>query len=395
MTDPKKSKVLIVGASAAGMATATSLRRRGHEGQIVVLGSETHVPYDRPPLSKQYQTQDWVAERIHLVPNERISELNLELVLGVGAESLDLAAREVHDSAGTRHTYDQLVIATGLVPRRLSHLAAVSPLELRTLDDARRLKAAVRPGSRIAIVGAGFIGLESASTSCQLGAEVTVVEPIGAPLADRIGRDAAARLVALHEQHGVRVLTGASVESAQMRGEEAVLALADGREVVADEVLVSVGSIPCTEWLRGNGFDLSNGVLCDEFSRVVPGVWAAGDIARWYHAGYAMHLRVEHRTNATEQGQHVAAGIMGELLPYTPLPFFWTDHYDVRIQLAGRITPGAVESHVEIEGREDAFLRLFHEEGRLQAVLAWNTPRALLPYRRQLASALAVERVSS
>ncbi|WP_198664493.1 NAD(P)/FAD-dependent oxidoreductase [Jiangella endophytica] len=392
MSHGKGARVLVVGASAAGFSAAAALRRRGHHGPITLLGAERHPPYDRPPLSKQYQTHGWDAERLGLATRERLAGLDLELRLGVRAAALDLSERVVEDDDGGRHRYDQLVIATGLVPRRLAALAGVPTLELRTLEDADRLKAALRPGSRLAVVGAGFVGLEGAATARRLGADVTVVEPVAHPLADRIGSRAATRLCRLHEANGVDLRCGSSVAGGRVDGDGTVLELSDGTELLADAVLVAVGASPSTGWLRDSGLDIIDGVRCDEYSRVAESVWAAGDVARWRHIGYGEWLRVEHRTNATEQGQQVAAGIHGELTPYVPVPFFWTDHYDVRVQLAGRYRDGLTETDVELPDRPGASVTLFHAGDELRAALAWNAPKELHRYRRELLARFAMER---
>ncbi|WP_238007007.1 FAD/NAD(P)-binding oxidoreductase [Dactylosporangium sp. AC04546] len=396
MTDVKQARVVIVGGSAAGMSTATALRRRGHDGPITVLSAERHLPYDRPPLSKQYQTHGWELDRLLLLPADRLAALALDIRPGVAAESADLAAGVVRDDTGAHHPYDHLVIATGLVPRGLPTLAGLPALQLRTLEDAGRLRAALRPGTHVAVIGAGFIGLECAATARSLGAEVTVVEPVAEPLANRLGADTAARLRSLHADQGVRLRTGVTVDvGARLPDGRTRLTLADTSTVDADVVLVAVGAAPCVDWLHDTGIDVSDGVLCDEYSRVRERVWAVGDIARWHHRGYDELIRIEHRTNAIEQGQHVAAGIHGELRPYRPLPFFWTDHYDVRLQMAGRYTPAAVETHVDVPGRDDAFLKLFHAGGDLRAVLAWNAPKQLVPYRRELLARLDNDRVTA
>ncbi|MEU0482121.1 FAD-dependent oxidoreductase [Streptosporangium sp. NPDC006013] len=390
-----RDTVVVVGASAAGLATATALRRGGHEGTITVLGDEPDAGYDRPPLSKQYLTGGWAADRLRLVSDDGLRALRLDLRGGVRAVGLDVAGRTVLDDQGDRHHYDQLVIATGLRPRRIPALDAVGAHVLRTLDDAARLRDRLRPGLRMLVVGAGFLGLETAATAARAGLAVTVVEPVERPLAARIGEEASARLLALHRAHGVVLRVGATVVDARRNGDVTIVRLSDGDEIAADVVLVAVGSVPCTEWLAGSGLDVRDGVLGDAYCAVADRVWAAGDVARWMHLGYGRHLRLEHRTNATEQGRHVAASILGHRAPFLPVPFFWTDHFDARVQVAGIIGPDAEETREEIPGRPGAALHLFHEGGRLTAVLAWNAARELGRHRGRLLEGMTLEGAGS
>lgn len=393
MTAQTQPSVLVVGASAAGLATATALRRRGHTGPIRVLGEEVHTPYDRPPLSKHFLAGDWGSDRLDLVPPARLADLDIDLRLGVRAESLDRTNQVVTDSDGAEHPYDELVIATGLRSRMLASFPAESVHVLRTVDDARKLGSALGPGKDLVVIGAGFIGLETAATAAKLGSTVTVVEPMAEPLANRLGAFTAERLLALHRAHGieVRVGIGATGVTTDREG-RSVVSIGTTDRLYADAVLLAVGSVPNAEWLEGSGVIVEDGIVCDEFSRAAEHVWAAGDIARWTHVAYGRSIRVEHRTNATEQGQHVAAGILGQLAPYTPVPFFWTDQFDAKIQLAGTFGPDSVETHVPVEGKKDSYLRLFHEEGRLVAALGWNAARELNDYRRELAHLLSPER---
>lgn len=389
MTTQAQPSVLVVGASAAGLATATALRRRGHTGRITVLGDEVHVPYDRPPLSKHYLADDWGLDRLDLVPPARLADLDLDLRLGVRAASLDLGHRIVSDTDGVEHSYDELVIATGLRPRMLPDFPPETVHVLRTVDDAGNLRRALGAGKHLVVIGAGFIGLETAATAAKLGATVTVVEPMTRPLSNRLGAHTAERLLALHGAHGVDVRVGVSATGVTTDREgRSGLSLSTEDRLRADAVLLAVGSVPNAEWLQGSGVVISDGVVCDEFSRAAEHVWAAGDIARWTHVAYGRSIRVEHRTNATEQGQQVAAGILGHLAPYTPVPFFWTDQFDAKIQLAGTFGPDSVETHLDVEGKKGSYLRLFHEEGRLVAALGWNAARELNDYRRELARSL-------
>jgi NADPH-dependent 2,4-dienoyl-CoA reductase/sulfur reductase-like enzyme len=382
------TRVLVVGASAAGLATATALRRKGYAGRITVLGAEPHAPYDRPPLSKQHLAGEWHHDRLRLAPPDVLSGLDLDLRTGTAAVSLDLSSRLVRDEHGGVHAFDHLVVATGLRPRRLGTLADVDPLVLRTMEDGVRLRDAVTAGSRVLVVGAGFLGLEAAATLNTLGARVLLLDPVASPLADRIGASTAQLLLDLHRARGVEIRTGVTVATATRTAAGIEISDSGRGTYTVDLVLESVGSVPSTEWLEGSGLELGDGVVCDERSSAADGIWAAGDVARWYHVGYGRSMRIEHRTNATDHGQHVAGAILGDPSPYTPLPFFWTDHYDARIQLAGRIPPNGEETLVPVEGRPASHLRLFHEHGELVGVLGWNAPREIGRYRRELAAAV-------
>jgi NADPH-dependent 2,4-dienoyl-CoA reductase/sulfur reductase-like enzyme len=398
--------VLIVGASAAGLATATALRRKGFAGDITLLGDEDVTPYDRPPLSKQFLSGSWGPEQLDLMPQDRLAGLDVALLLGRRATAAHLDDHQVDDDRGNTHRYDDLVIATGLRARELPATDVAGVLTLRTRGDAERLRSLLSPGARLVIVGAGFLGLEIAATARRLAAHVTVVEPAQQPLADRLGQDISRRLQDLHTQNGVELILGTGVRGfatdrplpgpfvdaggepdapGAVRGVE----LTDGRTIAADVVLVAIGGVPCTDWLSGSGLNLDGGVVCDEYCRAAPDVWAAGDVARWLHLGLNRHARLEHRTNATEMGQAVASGITGDLRPYLPVPFFWTDHYDVRVQVAGVISSDSTASVVSGTNDGDAFLSVFQEDGRAVAALGWNAPRELGAYRRELIRANA------
>jgi 3-phenylpropionate/trans-cinnamate dioxygenase ferredoxin reductase subunit len=279
---------------------------------------------------------------------------------------------------------------------------------LRTLAHAQSLRASLLstgPGTRdqrLVIVGGGFLGLEVAASARNLGAQVTVVEPVpGDPLASRIGPVAAAKLVELHRAQGVRVLTGVGVTTltgdtdapspyVESGGEPdrrqpvREVHLTDGTVLPADVVLVAIGSDPCVEWLESSGLLVDDGVVCDEYCAAGPNIWAAGDVARWLHRGLDRHVRLEHRTNATEQGRHVAQNILGAKLPFEPVPFFWTDHFATKIQLAGTLAPSAEATIVEGDIASDAFVQTFSVGGVLRGVLCWNSPRRMTAYRNLL-----------
>ena len=381
------SRVVIVGGSAAGLATAEALRRFHYDGELVVVGDEVCDAYDRPPLSKQVLAGEWDEARAALFPPARLERIGAELRLGRRAVGLDIEQRRLELDDGAPLSYDDVVLATGVRPRTLPDSDAEGVFVLRTLDHSRALGAAVRRHGRIVIVGAGFLGLEVAATARKLGADVVVLEPMPQPLANRIGTHAAQRLLHLHADAGVDVRCGESVEAlavSESAGGRVVRGVVTGGGEVVESsiVLVAIGCVPNTDWLADSGLDLADGISCDAHCQAAPHVWAAGDVARWHHAGLGRSLRLEHRMNATEQATAVAANITGQQRAFTPVPFFWTDHYQTKIQLAGIMPPDS-EEREELED-ETSFVHSFWAEGRMVGVIGWNAAKAMMPLRRAL-----------
>jgi 3-phenylpropionate/trans-cinnamate dioxygenase ferredoxin reductase subunit len=383
----RPQNVVIVGGGAAGYAVAEGLHQNEFSGQLTIVGEETDEPYDRPPLSKQILSGEWEVPRAELIAARRAAPLNPTVLTGVRATSLDVASHTVALSDGRTLGYDALVVATGITPRRIPHPDVPNIRVLRTLQDSLALRALIADKSpRLLVVGAGFLGLEVGATSRALGAEVTIVEPVpGPPLASRVGDLAAERLLATHEAHGVRIHTGVGVESLVAEDGTVEVTRSDGEVHTADVVLIAVGSTPTTEWLKGSGLTIENGLVCDEFCHAASDVWGAGDVASWLHVGYGQRLRLEHRTNAQEQGIAVAKNILGANEPFSPIPYFWTDQYDVRIQLAGVIPPGAEGELVEGSVAEDKWVQTYaNAAGEVAGVLAWKAPRLLAQHRQSL-----------
>ncbi|WP_406724501.1 FAD-dependent oxidoreductase [Streptomyces sp. GD-15H] len=377
--------VVIVGGSAAGMATASKLRRLGYTGRLTIIGDEV-VPYDRPPLSKQFLAGQWAEDKLSLMSPDQLKGLDAQLFLGTRAIDLDSRRRTITDDTGRTHRFDAAVIATGVRPRMLDALSAGQPHVLRTVSDAVGLRERLQPGIRLVVVGGGFLGLETAATALELGVDVTVIEPNPHPLSDRLGMNASARLIDLHRSRGTDLRLGVSVASSSRDGHGTwTLELTDHSTVTADDVLVAVGSVPQTDWLVESGLGISNGVVCDATCQAAPHVWAVGDVARWWDDRHQAHVRLEHRTNAIEQADAVARGILGvHRDAYQPVPFFWTDHFDARIQLAGRFTPDSSETLIDVDPAKGSNITLFHRDGRLTAVLGWSAPKDFQTYRRQL-----------
>jgi len=385
----------IVGASLAGISAARAARTQGFAGRLVIIGDEPHRPYDRPPLSKDFLAGKITVEHLSLESPEEgegADPLDAEWLLGAAARSMDAATRTVKLADGTEIKADGIVIATGASARTLPVLAGLANVfTLRTVDDAQDLAAELVPGTRLVIVGAGFIGAEVASTARALGAEVTVVCSGAVPLSRPFGPEMAADIAVLHGINGVELICDADIES-YYSGEGVVsgLRLADGRYVPADVVLVAIGAVPNTAWLAGSGLELGDGVLCDPMGRTnLPGVVAVGDCAAWLDEEHGQHRRVEHWSGAVERPALAITALLepGAALQPLNLPYFWSDQYNVRIQFAGHARDA---DRVEIEAGDPAvqsFLAVYYRGGQPVAVLGANQPRLFTKWRRQLNAA--------
>lgn len=387
-------RIVVVGASLAGLRAVEALRREGYDGRLSLVGDEPHAPYDRPPLSKQVLRGEWGTERIDLRRGDGLDELSLDLHLGVRATALDADARTVELSSGERLDYDGLVIATGARARRLPLGEGLAGMHvLRSLDDALALRDALAAKPRVCVIGAGFIGLEVAASCRALGLEVSAVETLPLPLSNKLGEPMGRAIAELHRAEGVDLRCGVAVSAIEGDGRVERVVLEDGTVLSADLVVVGVGVQPNVEWLQGSGVELDDGVVCDErCATALPDVVAAGDVARWPNALFGETMRVEHWTHAVEMANAAAARLLqghDGVEPFAPVPYFWSDQYDVKIQFAGRARPDD-ELRV-IEGGPDArkLVALYGRAGEVTGVLAWNRPPKLIAYRRQIAQGLA------
>ncbi|MFG2176843.1 NAD(P)/FAD-dependent oxidoreductase [Streptomyces niveus] len=392
-TQREAADVLVVGACAAGLTTVEALRRHGYRGKVTVLGEETHPPYDRPPLSKQVLAGTWQPDRTQLRPREALSALDAEFILGDPAVGLDATTRTVRTASGRALRADAIVVATGTRPRTLPGQSGLSGVHaLRTLDDALALRTGLLSATRLVVVGDGVLGAEIAATARTMGLDVTLAGPQHAPMAGQLGHGVADLLAELHTARGIRLRLGAGVRAlAGSAGAVTGVSLDNGEVLPADLVVVAIGADPVTDWLRDSGLRVDNGLVCDSRCRAADGVYAVGDVARWHHDQLGALLRLENRTNAGEQAMVVAANILGGDRAYTPVPYFWTDQFDTKIQVHGVVPAGAGAEMTVVDGdpASGRFVARYRSEGRVTGVLGWNMPKQTRLRRQDVADALA------
>jgi 3-phenylpropionate/trans-cinnamate dioxygenase ferredoxin reductase component len=384
---------VILGAGQAGGRAAETLRREGFDGRIVLVGAEVERPYERPPLSKGILLGETTPEQAYLRPSDYYVEQNIELRLGVQAIQVEAAERTVRLSDGGGLPYDKLLIATGVTARTLhvpgADLAGV--VTLRTMTDAGELAEAMSGAPRVLIVGAGFIGAEVAAACRKRGLVVTMIEPLTVPMERALGLEIGNLYADIHRDEGVdlRLHTGVTAFLGTDRVEAAVLTT--GEHVSCDLVLVGVGTILDTGYLDGSGVEIENGVLVDQYCRTtVPDIFAAGDVANWYHPGLDSRLRVEHWDNAEQQGKAAARAMLGRLEPFAPVPYFWSDQYAHALQCFGRRLGGEQEvRRGSLEARN--FTTFYLREGVPVAAMCLNNPRAGMAARRLIAAGAAVD----
>lgn len=364
-------RIVCLGAGLAVVRAVDELLRIDPACSIEVIGAESMAPYDRPPLSKAVLRGE--IEAPPLWPGG--APANVHLRLGVGATGVDVSSRQVRLGDGSTVSYDALIIGTGAEPRRLPGLDGPDVHYLRTGLDARHLRDAVRAAGRLTILGGGFIGCEVAASLRTLEVPVTLIERAPALMSPVLGTVVGVELTRLHVEHGVDVRCGASVVGRNESG----LALDDGAVLPAGPVLVSVGAVPSSAWLEGSGLLLERGaVVCDGRGRAsAPGVWAVGDVSAWTDASGLPH-RHEHWTSAADQGAAVARDILGEEPAPVSVPYFWSDQYDVKVQMLGLPSATDLVEPVEVDGKR---LFLYLREGRLAAAVGLGAARPLMRLR--------------
>ena len=384
--------IVIIGGGLAAARTAEQLRKSEYDGPITLVSDEMYLPYDRPPLSKDV-LQDHLKghEDVALKPADFYAENDITLRLGIAAQSADTGAKIVTLTDGTALGYDELVIATGLVPKRIPSIPELAGIwVLRSLDDALSLREHASSARRAVIIGAGFIGCETAASLRKLGVDVVLVEPQPAPLASVLGEQVGQLVARLHRAEGVDVRTGVGVAAVggDADGHVSTVELSDGTVLDADLVVIGIGSRPATDWLAGSGVDLAEkdrGVLCDEVGRTSAShVWALGDTASWRDAA-GHQVRVEHWSNVAEQARVLVPSLLGLEPPeVVVVPYFWSDQYDVKIQCLGEPEAEDIVHLVADDGRK--FLAYYERDGALAGVVGGGMPGKVMKARSKIAA---------
>jgi 3-phenylpropionate/trans-cinnamate dioxygenase ferredoxin reductase subunit len=387
----KTETAVIVGAGVAGGRAAETLRAEGFAGRIVLIGAEPERPYERPPLSKGFLSGTVVDDDFFLRPAAFYAEQGIELRLGTRATALDPEARRVELASGERLAYDLLLIATGAAPRSL-------PVEgadldgvylLRTVADARRIRTMLETAQRVVVIGMGFIGAEVAATCRTLGKEVIALEAAGLPLASALGPEVATRLADVHRARGVDLRTGQVVQGL-LGFDHVERVITEDGAVDCDLVVVGIGVVPEVGWLAGSGLALDDGVVVDAGYRTnLPGICAAGDVARQYHPRYGAYLRVEHFDAAGQGGALAARALLGQDTGDPPLPYFWSDQYDLSIQVAG-VTTGCDEVVFRGNPGSGSWSAFYLRAGTFLGALAVNRFKDFSAARRLLAQGVPV-----
>ncbi|MBO1419614.1 NAD(P)/FAD-dependent oxidoreductase [Streptomyces sp. FH025] len=393
----RERPIVIVGASLGGAKAAEALREAGYRGGIVLIGEEHELPYERPPLSKGYLLGKEPRDKIYVHPPQWYAEHDVTLRLGIAVVAIDPAAHTVTLADDGQVEYAKLLLTTGSVPRRLPVPGADQDgvLYLRRVEDSDRIKEALRPGARIAVIGAGWIGLEVAAAAREAGAEVTVLEAAELPLLRVLGREVAQVFADLHRDHGVDLRFGVQVtELTGSGGTVSGVRLGDGTEVAADAVVVGIGISPATGLAEAAGLELDNGIRTDEHLRTSdPDVYAAGDVANAYHPLFGKHIRVEHWANALNQPQTAARSLLGQPdAVYDRIPYFFTDQYDLGMEYVGYVEPGGYDQVVfrgDPATRE--FIAFWLSGGRVLAGMNVNVWDVTDPIRELVRSGRVVD----
>jgi len=381
-----KSTFILLGGGLASATAASTLRAEGFDGRVVIVGDENHVPYSRPPLSKDVLRGEKSPERTWLRPPAWYANKDIELQLGTRAFAVDPHAHRVELAGGTSLAYDKLLVATGGTPRTLDIAGADLPgvFYLRGLDDALALREHLIRGTQVVVVGAGFIGAEVAASARTLGCQVTMVEIAEIPLGRALGSVIGQIYADLHRERGVELCTGVKVERIEGHGHVQRVVTSDGRVHEASVVVIGVGLLPDLDLARRSGLAIGNGIIVDEYCRTsVDDIFAAGDVAHHPNHFLGRRIRVEHWQNAQHQGTAAARNMLGQQKPFREVPWVWSDQYEHNLQIVG--LPGPTE-RVVIRGDAATmnFSAFFVRDGRVAAALAVNRPEDVRIARRMI-----------
>lgn len=386
-------KLVIVGAGhAAGQVVAT-LRQKNFGGDICMIGDESFLPYQRPPLSKKYLAGELPPERLHFKADSFYDEPNIAVHLDTTIESIDRSRKVVASNTGVEFPYDNLVLALGAHPRHLDlpGIELDGIYYLRTIPDVDAIREQIRPGSRLAVIGAGYIGLEVAAVAAQLGLEVTVIEMLDRVMS-RVVSEAVSRFYhEEHTRHGVKLLLSSAIKDFSGDSHVHAVDLADGTRIDADLVVIGVGIVPNTDLASDAGLAVSNGIVVDDHCRTSdPSIYAVGDCT--YHPndvlGYEVRLESVH--NALEQAKTAAMNICGEDQSYAQVPWFWSDQYDLKLQIAG-LSQNYDRTIIRGNPADRSFSCLYLHDGKLIAVDAINKPRDFMQSKKLIAEHAVID----
>jgi NAD(P)H-nitrite reductase large subunit len=380
--------IVVVGASAAGSTAAEALRSRGFAGRITMIGEEPHAPYDRPPLSKQLLLGTAGKSDVTLRGWSHFQDLDINIQAGVKAVGADIKRKEVELADGTTVPWDRLIIATGVTPRSLPVGTSKVPVHvLRTVDDALALQDALQGARRILVIGGGVLGTEVAATIRALNIDVVLASPSGLPMEAVIGKGIARQILTMLDDHDVEIRLGGAgrVRAVDAHSMGAIVHFEAGGPVIVDLIIVAIGSIPSVSWLHGSGIRVHDGVVCQDDCSAGDGIYAVGDVARWHNRRFGVSMRIEHRTNATEQALHAAHAITeGSTTPYMPVPYFWSDQFGMKLQVHGYLREHDEMHVVEGDLAAGRMVALYRRGDYLTGVLAVGAAKAARLWRSRV-----------
>lgn len=374
--------IVLIGGGTCSVSAAERLRQEGYEGKITIVGEENDLPYQRPPLSKQYLAGEWSIDRLYLRPRNWYSDHQVEYLGGTKAIRIDASAQRVLLSDGASLSYEKALIATGGHPRRMDHPADCRIFYLRTLADADKIRSVLVQGSHVCILGGGFIGSEIASACGAMGVGVTVIEACSVPMERALGKAVGETLLDIHRGHGVQFELHSTVSSVETAQSGIRLKISSGKTIECDALIIGIGLCANVTFLEGSGVLCENGVSADPFCRTnVPHVLAAGDVASFHHPIFRRSMRVEHHDHAIQHGAAAAMTMVGKGIPYEAIPWVWSDQYDLNIQFAGT-TLGASQEVFRGAPNGGPLTIFYLRDGIIQGALGINTGRDIALARK-------------